>query len=71
MVTGLGVPSGLAPAGELPGIDRGFAIHTQAFDTAIARLSVLFVDIVENRVGFWKFFWASLSPRGPTDNPSG
>jgi len=44
-------------AGVLADVHRGLAVHAQSHDrTAFAGL-VLVLDVGEDRIGFWDFFW--------------
>jgi hypothetical protein len=51
------IASGLTTSHKIPNIDRGFAIHAQAFDGAAhRRLLVMGVDVLEDGIGFGNFF---------------
>lgn len=57
VVTRLIVSSGFATSTIVTQVDSRFAIQAQSLDFAILQLFVVTVDIVENLVRFWKFFW--------------
>lgn len=57
VVTRLIVSSGFATSTVVTKVDPRFAIHAQSLGSAILRLFIVTVDIVENLVRFWKFFW--------------
>ena len=57
MVTCLAIASGSTTASKIPDINCCFAIDAQAFDLLAVTLPVFGLDVVENRVCFWDFFW--------------
>jgi len=57
MVTRLVVSSSFASSTILTQIDPSFAIQAQSPASTIIRLFLVMLDVVENLVCFWQFFW--------------
>jgi hypothetical protein len=58
MIGRLVVSPRLAATGIGANVNGGLAIDTDALDGVVRyRLTVFFLDIGEDRVSFWNFFW--------------
>jgi len=51
------IASRLAAPGVLANIHRRLAVHAQAHDGFALASALVLLDIGEDRVGFWDFFW--------------
>ena len=56
MITGLVIPSCLAPSRRLTELDGGFGIDTQPFGLFGLTPNVLGLEVGKDGVGFWDFF---------------